>query len=59
MKRYVKPSMTVARFMTQETIANNAYGTVVSVDEQTIMVSGNEVVAPVTSFAIDSFGANS
>ncbi len=55
MKRYEKPFLTVARFTTQETIANSPYSEV-TVKQEAVEGVGNVVV---TSFQIDSFGANS
>lgn len=52
MKRYEKPSLTVARFTTQETIANSPYSSV-EVTQETVEGYGDVVV---TSFQIDSFG---
>lgn len=56
MKRYEKPSLTVARFTTQETIANSPYSEVTVSKEAVPGVDGEVVV---TSFQIDSFGLNS
>ncbi len=57
MKRYEKPSLTVARFTTQETIANSPYSSVTVENVDTETVEGVDMV--VTDFNIASLGSNS
>lgn len=54
MKHYTKPSLTVAHFTTQETIANALYEQVGTTTENYV-----DVPVPVTSYDIHSFAASS
>ncbi|MBE7042111.1 MAG: hypothetical protein E7399_01260 [Ruminococcaceae bacterium] len=57
MKAYVKPSLAVTRFTSQETIAN-AYDTP-TVGTESVTIDGAQVSVPVTTYNITSLGETS
>lgn len=58
MKRYIKPSLAVTRFTSQETIASNPY-TSYGVTNEDVTIGGETVTVPVTTYEISSFAVTS